>query len=62
MKRKLESLIGSKFELSKDEFNVHGGKPLRSRKGIKKCYRYEDTAPEDGGGCDKVTADICYVW
>ncbi|MCK8481925.1 hypothetical protein [Psychroserpens algicola] len=56
--KKLESLKGSKFELSKDEINIHGG---RAAGGWKSSYKYEDTAPEDGGGCDQVMYDLCWV-
>ena len=67
MKKTLESLKGSKFELSKDELNVQGGRPAQrggrfAQKGIKSSYRFVDTAPELGGGCDKELADLCYVF
>lgn len=56
--KKLESLKGSKFELSRNELNIHGGLVA----GPKKSYRYEDTSPEEGGGCDQVVADYCWVY
>jgi len=52
--KKLEKLAGSKFELSKSELEVFGGY-------WKKSYQDQDTAPEDGGGCDKVTVDRCWI-
>ena len=55
--KKLESLRGSKFELSKDELNVQGGLVA----GPKVSYRYQDTSPEEGGGCNKVVADYCWI-
>jgi hypothetical protein len=56
--KKLESLRGSKFELSRNELNIHGGLVA----GPKKSYRYEDTSPDEGGGCDQVVVDYCWVY
>lgn len=55
--KKLESLKGSKFELGKDELNVHGGLVAGPDFSMK-YYRTNDT---DCDGCyDEEVYDACW--
>ncbi|MEX0595841.1 MAG: hypothetical protein WD512_05005 [Candidatus Paceibacterota bacterium] len=53
--KKLESFNNNKFKLSKNELKFLGGT------WFKYSYEERDTAPEDGGGCDRVVVDRCWV-
>jgi hypothetical protein len=56
--KKLESLKGSKFELSKDELNVKGGYMLLGPDYSMKYYVTNDT---DCDGCyDEEVYDMCW--